>query len=247
MNRSLIITGAPLRELTAHATSFATAQDTVIHIETRPSKTGTSQGIYIDDIRNLQIAVRASRSKGKMIAILADASTMTVQSQNALLKLLEEPHATLQLILCTPTPSQLLETVRSRCQTIRVQQASLSSIQLPPENAARLKFMANGNTEEAQKLASNSRYLETQSKLFEQAKQFVGGTPYERLTIITRVATDRAKAINFIDACLIIYQTLLKTRYSHTLRDEAEQLLAVHENLQHNTNVKLQLIRFVVQ
>ena len=55
----------------------------------------------------------------KRIFVVEDAEKMNDSASNALLKTLEEPPATTHLILITSRPDSLLQTIRSRCQTIR--------------------------------------------------------------------------------------------------------------------------------
>jgi len=54
------------------------------------------------------------------IFIVEDAEYMNDQAANALLKTLEEPAVTTHLILTTTNPMALLQTIRSRCQMIRL-------------------------------------------------------------------------------------------------------------------------------
>lgn len=71
------------------------------------------------------------------VFILAGAEQMSIQAQNALLKLLEEPPATVQFLLTSENASALLPTVVSRVQRLSLQQAAL------PEDgglAARMLF-----------------------------------------------------------------------------------------------------------
>lgn len=56
---------------------------------------------------------------GKRVFIIDDAEKMNDSAANALLKTLEEPPPTTHLILVTSRPDSLLQTIRSRCQTIR--------------------------------------------------------------------------------------------------------------------------------
>lgn len=63
----------------------------------------------------------------KKIYIIYDAEYMNRESQNALLKLLEEPPAHVCFVLCTENPSAFLETISSRCVSLfcdKVSQAS---------------------------------------------------------------------------------------------------------------------------
>lgn len=245
--QSLIIAGASLATLKDHAGALARPGDQIIWIDEHPNKAGTSTGIYIEDIRELHFAVRAAPPDGETLAVISDAAAMTQQAQNALLKLLEEPRDKLRLILCTKTPELLLDTVRSRCHLTPIGPSGTGTVDLPDATAARIRFMANGSLDETQKLAANAKYFDSRTALFEQAKRFIGSSAYERAAIVAKVATNRAAAMQFIDACLIIYHTLLKTRYSDTMREETDRLLIVYQNLEHNTNAKLQLLHFVIQ
>jgi hypothetical protein len=51
--------------------------------------------------------------------VIEQADLMTAQSQNALLKTLEEPAGRTLIVLLTDQPGALLPTIRSRCQTVR--------------------------------------------------------------------------------------------------------------------------------
>ena len=57
-------------------------------------------------------------SGGRKIGVVQEADRMNRESQNALLKTLEEPPRDTTLILCTANPGALLATTRSRCQQI---------------------------------------------------------------------------------------------------------------------------------
>jgi DNA polymerase-3 subunit delta' len=56
----------------------------------------------------------------RLIAIIEDADRMTVQSQNKLLKTLEEPNPGVIIILVSENLERLLPTIRSRCVVLRV-------------------------------------------------------------------------------------------------------------------------------
>ncbi len=55
---------------------------------------------------------------GKRVFVVEAAEAMRDESQNALLKTLEEPPAFVHLILLSSEPEALLETVASRCQPV---------------------------------------------------------------------------------------------------------------------------------
>ena len=60
-------------------------------------------------------------SADRIAAIIPEADKMNPQSQNKLLKTLEEPSSGYMIILITDRPDKLLETVRSRCVPIHIE------------------------------------------------------------------------------------------------------------------------------
>ncbi len=83
------------------------------------------QSISIDAMRELakfaKLKIPTNTSSTKRIIIIEQTNLMTVEAQNALLKLLEEPPDNTILILNTSNMSTLLPTIRSRAQSISVQ------------------------------------------------------------------------------------------------------------------------------
>jgi hypothetical protein len=77
--------------------------------------------VRIGQVRALQSALRLrSGEGGRRIAVIADAEWLNQESQNALLRLLEEPPPKTALVLVTASAAGLLATVRSRCQRVKL-------------------------------------------------------------------------------------------------------------------------------
>ena len=74
----------------------------------------------VDEVRERVIRAAAYRpfEGGKRVFVIEAAEAMRDESQNALLKTLEEPPEFVHLILLSAEGEGLLETVASRCQTI---------------------------------------------------------------------------------------------------------------------------------
>lgn len=62
------------------------------------------------------------------IIIIEDADRMSERTSNVLLKTLEEPPPQTVWMLCTPNPTDMLPTISSRCQKIRLQLPELEKI-----------------------------------------------------------------------------------------------------------------------
>jgi DNA polymerase III subunit delta' len=74
----------------------------------------------VEEVRERVIRAAAYRpfEGGKRVFVIEAAEAMRDESQNALLKTLEEPPAFVHLILLSSEPTALLETIASRCQPV---------------------------------------------------------------------------------------------------------------------------------
>ncbi len=79
-----------------------------------------NKNILVDAIRDLEKEAnfRPFQAESRFF-IIDDADKMNDAASNALLKTLEEPAATTYLFLVTSRPDALLQTIHSRCQTLR--------------------------------------------------------------------------------------------------------------------------------
>lgn len=78
-----------------------------------------SRSIKVDLIRDLiAFASKKAQFDGYRVVMVQPAETMNVNASNALLKCLEEPGGNTLIMLVSHQASQLLPTVRSRCQSV---------------------------------------------------------------------------------------------------------------------------------
>jgi DNA polymerase-3 subunit delta' len=77
--------------------------------------------ILVDDVRRQVVREVALRpfEASKRVFVIADAERMNDESQNALLKTLEEPSPFAHLVLVSSAPGRLLPTIPSRCRPVR--------------------------------------------------------------------------------------------------------------------------------
>jgi len=91
-----------------------------IHPDVRVVARGTGKkDITIEQVREMQadLALRPLEGRTRVV-IIDDAAELNQYGQDALLKTLEEPPSHAVLILVTPTPAALHETIRSRAQPL---------------------------------------------------------------------------------------------------------------------------------
>ena len=103
--------------------------------------------IPVDSIRELEREANFRPFEAtRRVFIVDEAEKMNDAAANALLKTLEEPPETTSLILVSSRPDSLLQTIRSRCQTIRFAPVAEGEIE---------KFLsATGRTNEDARLAA---------------------------------------------------------------------------------------------
>ncbi|MBI9018928.1 MAG: DNA polymerase III subunit [Phycisphaerae bacterium] len=97
---------------------------------TKKTHKGQLLTLPIDVIREFVIDVSANSAVfgGSKIFIIDNAETMNWQTQNALLKTLEEPPENTFIILVTARPDKLLTTIHSRCQMVRFYPISIEYV-----------------------------------------------------------------------------------------------------------------------
>jgi DNA polymerase-3 subunit delta' len=88
------------------------------HPDVSVAEAGSSIGI--DDIRQLQKEIFKKPYEGrKRVSIIRQGERMTVQAQNCLLKVLEDPPGDGIIVITTDCPDNLLPTIISRCQVLK--------------------------------------------------------------------------------------------------------------------------------
>ena len=85
----------------------------------------------VDEVRERVITAAAYRpfEGARRVFVIEAADAMADESQNALLKTLEEPWDFVHLLLISAEPELLLETVRSRCQAVRFRPLADEAVQ----------------------------------------------------------------------------------------------------------------------
>jgi DNA polymerase-3 subunit delta' len=101
------------------STSESKAEKTVSPTAKAKAKKRTRASIKVAAIRELEDFVFVgSHRQGRRVVLITDADAMNTIAANALLKILEEPPATVYFILITSNKDRLLPTLRSRCRQL---------------------------------------------------------------------------------------------------------------------------------
>lgn len=154
--------------------------------------------LRVDLIRSFQSDITLRPYEGRRrILILQDAEKLSEQASNALLKTLEEPPPYATLILIANSGGDLLPTVTSRCQAIKlrplpraqVAQALVERANLAQDDALLLAALSGGRLGWAMQMAAQQEELESlQSQL-----DTLIGLPGQGRAAAFRWAEDRSK------------------------------------------------------
>jgi len=143
------------------------------------------KGVSVEQIRDLRAQSFLRPSEGvTKVFVIPEADKLNPQSQNALLKVLEEPEETIFLLLCE-NRGLLLPTVRSRCRFFAVEPlpepeaaAALTKRGLAPARARELAAAAGGSLGRALALAEGA-----EDKPREAAQHFLGALEQDELAL----------------------------------------------------------------
>lgn len=204
--------------------------------------------------RFLQLKTLGDRSVRRAV-IVEHAETLTIEAQNAYLKLLEEPPADTIMILTANNQRALLPTILSRVQAI--------TVYTPEEEALKQYFLRMGGQDGAAisqayflsgglpglmhaLLAGDNQHPLTSGVA--QAKAILQKQPFERLAMVEGLSKQKEEARYVVEALQQIAQTCLsqaakkgdsaKVKQWHRILKVATK---AHNALSQNANTKLVL------
>lgn len=167
------------------------------------------KSVKIDQIREIKQFLKLSVPGASGIVrfvIIESAETMSIEAQNAALKVIEEPPKDTMLLLLAPREQGLLSTIQSRCQTVVV---------LPVDKDTALDFAKSVKVTdaEAQKQYALSGGLaglyiallnntadHPLVKAIDSAKKLLGSTQFERLVLVDSYSKDKEELARLLFA-----------------------------------------------
>lgn len=203
-----------------------------------------TDSILIEDIRAIQEYVQyGPLQSDRMVVVIQNAEFLTDKSGNAFLKTLEEPPEGVLFILTTHNISQLLPTIRSRCQLLDFPIISDEAVRiylnaLPIEDRSQIESACFQNSELIK------HYLETKQTISADSylpySTFLKLNPIDRLDYAAKISLDK-------DQSKLILLTWLKEiseQYDQLGTQSISAIEKLVENisyLKYNINLKLHL------
>ena len=183
----------PLSEMHADITVIAPEQN--------------KKNISVSQIRNLrEEAYIKPHSAPKRVFVIDFADTMNEQSQNALLKVLEEPPETTVFILLTESKAPLLETVLSRCVLLTLSPPKkndgveyiMSNTKFEESDIEYALEISRNNIGEALKVLEGKDTKKTQASAKEFLEYYLRNDTFGILSVTAQYDKNRIEAQQFL-------------------------------------------------
>jgi DNA polymerase III subunit delta' len=190
--------------------------------------TAYKNSIFIDSIRALETEsnFRPYEARARFF-IIDEAEKMNDAAANALLKTLEEPSPTSHIFLVTSRPDSLLQTIRSRCQTVRfapveadeIKAHLLGTKKFAPDDAELLARLARGSIGQALDL-DLGKFREQRETMLKVIESLVL-SPNRALLLKTAEEMNDVRNKDFYENYLNILQTLTHDIWTLSLHGDA--------------------------
>lgn len=210
--------------------------------------------IKVEEIRELKRKLFLSSETGKKVAIICGAEKLNKSSQNALLKILEEPNDGLTIILVTDDEKKLFPTIISRCQKIRFGIATDEEIdklidsqekKLSAEIKQAIVFWSIGRPGLALEMLKNPEKLEFRIQSFKEAQGLFRKTVLDKFFLAENLTKDINLTLVKMNIWVVgIRESLLKGKTDFACQEKCLEIIdKIRESqrllMQTNANAKL--------
>ena len=212
--------------------------------------------ISVRAVREIVAAAAILPQKAEKHIFLIDcAESMTVEAQNALLKVLEEPPESVMFILTCNSRAELLTTVVSRCTILTLspvdsktaEEYISSRVKKEPQEVSDAVAEARGNIGAALAILRSKSASAAQERAKEFTEIMQNGSQYELLKLLLPLEKSRPKTLDFYNALEVKLVSIIRASRSKTLVGRYERLydtISRHkEYLKANANLSLLLTR----
>ncbi|OGI17550.1 MAG: hypothetical protein A3J63_04115 [Candidatus Moranbacteria bacterium RIFCSPHIGHO2_02_FULL_40_12b] len=152
--------------------------------------------IPIEKIRNAQKELTLYPYQGKYkVLIINDAHKLTEQSQNALLKTLEEPNSTSVIILATHEEAKIFPTIKSRCQKINFNLVPDSEINLEASEMKDISLYSLGRPGLAVNMINKKEELSFFKGALDELRELSSASVNQRLAKAEEISKNKIEAI----------------------------------------------------
>ena len=209
------------------------------------------ESIKVEEIRYIaEKVIEKPIVSSKKVYIINDCDKMTEPAQNSLLKTLEEPPEFAVIILISSNENLILNTIKSRCMSIKFQNISDSELKqyalenLKYENLQENMLKSfNGSIGKAIKQKNNSKkYLEIEDLIFNLDKKDVVDVMLE-----AKILYDKENIEDILDYIIVCLYSHAKTdkRYLYCIEHVNKCLKRIKKNGNFDMNIDLMLFNIL--
>jgi DNA polymerase-3 subunit delta' len=175
------------------------------------------KNISVEQIRKAQKDLSLFPYSGEYkVLIIDDAQKMNIFSQNALLKILEEPNGTSIIILVTQDDSKILATLKSRCQRINFTLAEEEDMEkmANKENIREAVVFSMGRPGFFFRMIENKEVFESRKEYFEIFRKFQKMGINEKFALAEKISKNSKKLVEILEFWIWIIRTEVLKNYS---------------------------------
>jgi len=200
--------------------------------------------LKIDQIRDLQRGLSLSPYESKLrVALLLRFEEANANAQNAFLKTLEEPPEKAILLLTASASENLLPTISSRCEVLRLRPLPVAELEaalqsrwsLEPGEARRLAHLSGGRAGYALRLHNDPTELQRRQEWLEDLQRLLGQNRRERFSYAEHEFKEREALRRVLPVWLSFWRDVLLTACGSsaplTNLDQAEGISRLAERM----------------
>ncbi len=195
----------------------------------------------------LKLKIPSKRILNRFI-VINQADRLTLEAQNTLLKVLEEPNKDTLFILNTSLPQSLLPTIRSRVELIVIPILSREKLKIHFSNVVDEDFnkayqISKGNFREIIEYLDNNN-----TKAIDLARDILSGNQYQKIIKIDELSKDKKLSIEVLKTLNVMAETAIKYSSTNTKvwQNVLETSYQAEEDISKNVQLKLVLLNTLI-
>ena len=203
------------RELAATLLEMENLFNSPDYIEITPD----GNSIKIAQIRKLQSDILVKPYKSYKIYVIDEAQKMTVETQNALLKTLEEPPKYAIIILITNNKESLLDTIKSRCEIIKFTPIPLVEVAdyltqtgVDKNRASLLANFSRGSMQKAIELSESEDFHIMRDEVQKYVETFLTGSMLDIMDIQSSIEKYKDNITNVLDLIVNYFRDIMMVK-----------------------------------
>ena len=174
--------------------------------------------LKVDQVRELQHSLSFSPYEARYrVALLLRFEEAHPSAANALLKVLEEPPPKVIMLLTAESQEQLLPTITSRCEVLRLRPVPLAQVdqalverwQVAPEKARLLAHLCAGRLGYAIHLLESPDSLERRRHWLDEHTRLLNATTAERFTLADTLSANKATIREALQIWLSLWRDIM--------------------------------------